>query len=344
MRCNTTQIFRRCHSVLFGVFLLPTLVLLSCGEEQGRWTAVQQEGAYIYGVWQGTPVKYVAQLMETISGNVKDASSPMKTVVQTDIAPETFLPKDGEVLDWVQSRAPSTYEGQKLYRDRPTAPELYHAYGFQRQAEAEYQTPRFGSRPLILVEVFDMGTPENAFGIYNFHVYPQAKFEWVGGGKAIISGGYLRFFKGKYFVEIEGYEFATGINEAMVLLAKAIAAEIKDVARAPEMVGLLPTENRINGTLKLFRNNWTLGKTYSGLPIQVPRLSGSMLGISARYQEGSEQKIWTDAQIAFILRFPDSATAASAYTVYRAAVMETAAPFDVKENGSIFVKESSTSK
>ena len=109
---------------------------------------------------------------------------------------------------------------------------------------------------MILLEIFDMGTPENAFGIYNFHVYPQVKFEWVG-SKAILSGGYLRFTKGKYFIQIEGYEFATGIREAMVLLAKSIAAEIKDAAPKPQILNLLPS-NKVSGSIKLFRSNWVL--------------------------------------------------------------------------------------
>ena len=348
MKCKTAHPFQRFHRFLLGMSFFFCLVLISCGEEQGSWTAIQQEGEYIYGVWHGTTVKRAGQMMQQIAENVKSASIQSgesltgKSIMQTNISPEHLLPADGEILDWVQSRPPSTYEGKSLYRDRATAPDLFYAYGFQQQAEVEYETPRFGSKPLILLEIFDMGTPENAFGIYNFHIYPQVKFEWVG-SKAILSGGYLRFSKGKYFIQIEGYEFATGINEAMVLLAKEIAARIKDPASEPEMLTLLPS-NKVNGSIKLFRSNWVLRQIYSTLPINVPQLSDTALGISARYRDKVDSKNWIDTEIVFIIRFPDPSTAKSAYTVYRDSVVEAALPLEVDANGTILVSETSTPK
>ena len=348
MKRKTARPIHKLHCFLLGMFLFVSLVLISCGEEQGNWTAIQQESEYIYGVWHSATVKRAKRVMQKVSENVKTASiqsSGSLTVtdsVQTNISPAHLLPANGEILDWVQSRAPSTYEGEKLYRDRATSPDLFHAYGFQKQAEVEYETPRFGSKPLILLEIFDMGTPENAFGIYNFHIYPQVKFEWVG-SKAILSGGYLRFSKGKYFIQIEGYEFATGINEAMVLLAKDIAARIKDPASEPQILTLLPS-NKVNGSIKLFRSNWVLRQIYSTLPSNVPQLSDTALGISARYRDKADSKNWIDTEIVFIIRFPDASTAKSAYTVYRDSVMAAAIPLEVGANGAILVSETATPK
>ena len=182
-----------------------------------------------------------------------------------------------------------------------------------------------------------MGTPENAFGIYNFHIYPQVKFEWVG-SKAILSGGYLRFSKGKYFIQIEGYEFATGIREAMVLLAKNIAAQIKEPASESPMLTLLPS-NKMSGSVKLFRSNWALRQIYNTLPVNVPELSDTAIGVSARYRDNPDLKNWIEAQIVFIIRFPDAAAAESAYTVYRDSVMEAALPLEVGTTGPILVNE-----
>jgi hypothetical protein len=322
------------------MLLFLSLMLISCSGERGDWTAVQQEGEYIYGVWHSATVKKAEKSLLQVVENIKSASTlPIKDVVQTTISPEHLLPSDGELLGWIQSRAPSTYEGQTLYRDRAAAPDLYYAYGFQCQAEVEYQAPRFGSKPLILLEIFDMGTPENAFGICNFHTYPQAKFEWVG-SKAMLSGGYLRFSKGRYFIQIEGYEFATGIREAMVLLAKAIAAEIKDPPPEPQMLTLLPS-NKVSGSVKLFRSNWTLRQIYSTLPVNVPQLGDTALGVSARYRDSADSTNWIDAQIVFIIRFSDTSAAESAYTLYRDSVMKAAVSPEVGVDGTILVNEHS---
>ena len=343
MNRKTGRPFQKLHRFSLCVTFFCSLVLISCSEEHGNWTAVQQEGEYIYGVWHSTTLKRAEQVMQEVFENIRGASTlpteslTVKDIGQTNISPELLLPSDGEILDWVQSRAPSTYEGKTLYRDRTEAPDLFYAYGFQRQAEVEYQAPRFGSKPLILLEIFDMGTPENAFGIYNFHIYPQVKFEWVG-SKAMLSGGYLRFSKGKYFIQIEGYEFATGIREAMVLLAKDIAARIKEPALEPQILSLLPS-NKMRGTVKLFRSNWVLRQIYSTLPVNVPQLSDTALGVSARYRDNPDLKNWTESQIVFIIRFPGPSAAESAYTIYRDSVMEAALPLEIGTTGPILVNE-----
>ena len=275
-------------------------------------------------------------------------SAPLKrgakeSLGQTNIAPEHLLPADDEAAGWVRSRAPSTYHGTTLYRDRPTAPALYYAYGFQQQAEVEYQNPRFGSKPLILLEIFDMETPENAFGIYSFNTYPQAKFEWVG-SSAMLSGGYLRFSKGKYFIQIEGYEFATGIRDGMIMLAKSVAARIKAPSTLSSkrdwasILRLLPN-NKVNGSVKLFRTNWALSQIYSTLPESVPQLNDEAIGISALYKEDYDSAKWMDARIVFILCFPEPSMAESAYTLYRQALAERSVPVEIGVSGEILINE-----
>lgn len=339
MKLRSTHVFDRFHLFSLGTYFLCGLMLISCSGEQGNWTAAQHEGRYIYGVWQSDTAKKAEQLTLEVAENIKNSSgsdeksSTTNGVLQTTVSPESLLPNNGELLGWVQSRAPSTYEGKILYRDRATSPDLYYAYGFERQAEVEYQAPQFGSKPLILLEIFDMGTPENAFGIYNFHTYPQMKFEWVG-AKALLSGGYLRFSKGKYFVQIEGYEFATGIREGMIALAKAVAAQIKDPPPEPQGLALLPTNKKVHGSTKLFRSNWALRQIYSTLPANVPQLTETALGISALYKDKIDSINWMDAQIVFIIRFPDTATAETAYTHYRDAVMKEAGT-----SGAILINE-----
>ena len=345
MKHIKTDPFEKFHHVCVSICLFFSLILTSCGTEQGDWTAVQHEDRYIYGVWHGSTAKKTELLMSELTKNIKDASTLSETedALKTTTSPEHLLPNGGELLGWVQSRAPSTYIGNTLYRDRATTaaalPDLYYAYGFQQQAEVEYQAPQFGSKPLILLEIFDMGTPENAFGIYNFYTYPRMKYEWVG-TKAMLSGGYLRFAKGKYFIQIEGYEFATGIREGMIALAKAVAAEIQDLPPEPSMLTHLPNNNKIHGSTKLFRSNWALRQIYSTLPANVPQLTEAAVGISAHYQNNPDTKDWTDAQIVFIIRFPDTTTAASVYTDYRDlvyALLEGSADFEKRTDGAVLI-------
>ena len=346
MKCKVILTFHRSCCFSLGMFLFFSLILISCSKEKGNWTAVHQKSEYIYGVWHSPTSKNAQQVVLTVGENIKKSSTLLEqsaatgNIVQTTVSPEDLLPSAKELAGWVQSRAPSTYEGKTLYRDRASSPDLFYAYGFERQAEVEYETPQFGSKPLILLEIFDMGTPENAFGIYNFHTYPQMKFEWIG-SKAMLSGNYLRFSKGKYFIQIESYELATGIREGMVTLAKIIAAGIKDSASEPQILALLPSSNKISGTVKLFPSNWVLSQIYSTLPIAIPELTDTALGISARYRENTQSTNWMDAQIVFIIRFADTSTAESAYTLYRDSVAKETMPFEVETSGATLINEGS---
>ena len=347
MKCKATRIFYRLPHFSLGTLLFLTTLLISCGEEQGNWTSVQQEAEYIYGVWHSRTTKQAQQTILEVGENIKNASVLLAqsvttgNSVQTTVPPESLLPSDGGLSGWVQSRASSTYEGKTLYRDRASSPDLYYAYGFKRQAEVEYETPQFGSKPLILLEVFDMGSPENAFGIYNFHTYPKMKFEWVG-CKAMLSGNYLRFSKGKYFIQIEGYEIATGIREGMVTLAKIIATQIKDPSPEPPILALLPSRNKVNGSVKLFRSNWVLRQLYSTLPVSTPQLTDTAIGVSARYLDSTKSTNWTDSQIAFIIRFADTAAAKSAYRLYRDSVPKGKIRIEVGTSGNLLINEASS--
>ena len=156
----------------------------------------------------------------------------------------------------------------------------------------------------------------------------------------MLSGDYLRFSKGKYFIQIESYELATGIREGMITLAKIIAAEIKDPPSEPQILALLPSVNKVSGSVKLFRSNWVLSQIYSTLPVNVPQLTNTALGVSARYQENTKSINWMDTHIVFIIRFADASTAESAYTVYRDSVMKGTVPFEVGTHGALFVNES----
>ena len=325
-------------------FSISLLLVVSCEKEPGNWTAVHRAGESIYGVWR-SPTKAAATLaVAEVKGNLRARGEQVSGLpILTTLAPVELLPvqvvagRNVSQAEWVQSRAPSTYQGETLYRDRPVAPDLYHAYGFQRQAEVEYQSRKFGSEPLILLEIFDMGTAENAFGIYSFNTYPQAETVWVG-SKALLSGGYLRFAKGKYFVEIEGYEFATGIREGIVALAKAISLQIQEPPTKVPLFALLPRANRIGGSEKLFRSHWTLSQIYSGLPLNLPQLTGFPLGVSASYRD-NDAADWVNARVVFIVRFPDAATADAAWTRYREVVTKASPSFEMGANGEILVDE-----
>ena len=294
------------------------LILLSCSGDKKDYTALSQQGRYLYGAWnthsEKAAAKLIAQMTQT--GGQEGMDIPFLPI-KTSLKPADLLPVNGDVADWVRSRNPRGYTAKNLYKDTVGGrPELYHAYGVIEQAEVEYQTPLLGSYPLIRVEIFDMGTPENAFGIYSFNQYPKAESEWVG-NRAVVSGKFVRFWKGKYFVEIEGYEFATKVEEGMIELAKAAAIRIKDPPTKPYLLKLLPA-NKIPYSVKYFYDDATLRKMYNFLPSDGLQLGDNVTGVSASYaHKKNSNEHWSDSMVAFLIHYPSEPAAAEAYNSYR---------------------------
>lgn len=349
------------------------VMLSSCQQEKGNYTSVYQEHTYIFGVWKAPSVKIAKDAIANVSVNIRsesasDISQDQKTQEQIDTEdnrskiqpnpdlgssfetlpiittaiPEELLPKDDETADWIRSRQPSTYNPQNIYLDRYVSieiyPEMYRKYGFQRQAETEYQSPKFGSNPLILLEIFDMGTPENAYGIYSLNSYPLPKFEWVG-CKAIISGKNLWFWKGKYFIQMEGYEIAPGIREGMVELAKVVAKKIQDLPQKIPMLELLP--QYIDGSDRLFTSNWVLEQVNKTLPNVLPLMGDGSVGVLARTKYGLKNS--RNSYIVFVLRYATTADAKSAYLAYQDALTSENVTFEkVSQNGAILIDETIT--
>ena len=346
------------------------VMLSSCQQEKGNYTSVYQEQAYIFGVWKAPSVKIAKDAIANVSVNIwsessSDISQDQKTQEQIDTEdnrseiqpkpdlgssfetlpiitaaiPETLLPEDDETADWIRSRQPSTYNPQNIYLDRYVPieiyPEMYRKYGFQRQAETEYQSPKFGSNPLILLEIFDMGTPENAYGIYSLNSYPLPKFEWVG-CKAIISGKNLWFWKGKYFIQMEGYEIAPGIREGMVELAKVVAKKIQDPPQKIPILELLP--QYIDGSDRLFTSNWVLEQVNKTLPNVLPLMGDGSVGVLARTKHGLKNS--RNSYIVFVLRYATIADAKSAYLAYQDALTSGNVSFEkASQNGAILIDE-----
>ena len=135
---------------------------------------------------------------------------------------------NNEIEGWSHVQPPKIYNGRELYYDVPFGnPQLYFRYGFQKQAHVEFQSPKLGGRPLILAEVFDLGTAANAYSLFSSTRLPQDQYRMIGSKMAAEMDDRLLFCKGQYLVDIEMYEYATAINQAVTDIAehaKVIAA------------------------------------------------------------------------------------------------------------------------
>jgi len=151
----------------------------------------------------------------------------------------------GEVLKgWNQEGETVYYTSDNLFDYINGEAELYHAYGFQ---ELAVQTYYHGSPEdtFITINIYDMGSLSNSFGVYSSYRVPGYRTTRIGGEAILIESG-LKFFQDRFFVDIY---ISFDREEFMLQVAEAVSKEIGGSLEGPEMIQLLPEGDQIKNTL-----------------------------------------------------------------------------------------------
>jgi hypothetical protein len=143
---------------------------------------------------------------------------------------------------------PTHYTPDNLYEYIDGEAELYLTYGFQELATLTYF---WGSAEdtSFVVDIYDMGTSLNGFGLFSNYRQPGYHYESIG-TEAIVSDYGLRFFQGRYVVEIKIGDISDRLNKAVRTVAERISERILDPPDLPSSLSLLPAEGQIDKTLR----------------------------------------------------------------------------------------------
>ncbi len=154
------------------------------------------------------------------------------------------LPANGS--GWRFDIEPQSYLPDNLFEYINGEAELYNDYHFVGMATAAYIRGD-DMNMTYSVDISDMGTPLDAFGIYSRHRSPELEYAAIG-EEATVSELNIRFYKGRYFVQINAGSFEEAVREEMLRTANAIA-ETLPVAPMPRELALLPQENQLPHSL-----------------------------------------------------------------------------------------------
>jgi hypothetical protein len=93
----------------------------------------------------------------------------------------------------------------------------------------------------VTVDVFDMGSPENAFGMYSAERSPTYRFIALG-AEGYRDEGILNFLQDRYYVKLSG--FGAGADPALDAFARALSPKIGPNPALPPLLTQLPAEHR----------------------------------------------------------------------------------------------------
>jgi len=199
--------------------------------------------------------------VEDVTGKVKEletTSQVSSTIIQSEpaidtanIKPETLnlnpdlnlknlLPDLKNHPDFKLTKEPEFFVGKNLYEYIDGGAELYHSYDFRQIITAEYQSK---SNPdiTIIVDIYDMTTPDNAFGVFSAQKDPSSNFVNIG-IQGISGGGEIVFIKDKYYNKLTTFVDTPESNETLKKFALEVADKIKGIDKIPEIFKIFPQE------------------------------------------------------------------------------------------------------
>ena len=109
----------------------------------------------------------------------------LQDLISESLTLEQMLPEADKFENWTLEFGIEHYTPDNLYEYINGEAELYNDYGFAEMITA-YYTQSDGGDAAIAVDIYDMGAPLSAFGIYSSYRRPGLDFDMIG-TEAIVS-------------------------------------------------------------------------------------------------------------------------------------------------------------
>jgi hypothetical protein len=170
-------------------------------------------------------------------------------------APEDLLPASSAVAGWERSGEVGIYIPDDLFDYMDGQAELFFVYHFEKLAVQEYQRGQEGP---IIVEVYQVANPADAYGLFSF--YATGEPMDLGAGGAVEPGRLISFWQGRFYARVFAYGEAE--QESLFALARQVAAGMPEEGGLPELATRLPQENLVPGSARFFHQKLSLDNLF----------------------------------------------------------------------------------
>lgn len=136
--------------------------------------------------------------------------------------------------EWKAEGEDRLYDAGSIFDYIDGAGEVYRAYGMRKCLSRRYGGPQGAS---LVLDLFDMGSSEDAFGV-STHDLDGDPVTFGQGG--LYKSGWLRFWKGRFFVSIFDETQTSGSQEGARVLAKTVSGLIRESGPLPRLISGLP--------------------------------------------------------------------------------------------------------
>jgi len=152
--------------------------------------------------------------------------------------PVSFAAELFPVIDgWEISVEERVYNASDLWEIINGAAEGFINYGFADLHMAEYSRGDM----IVRVELYDQGSPENAYGMYSSERMPDYPLADIG-AQGYKSDGIVNFFTGPYYVKIMTVGLTEVSEDQIMAIAGRVDGQLGFPDEMPDVLGLFPSE------------------------------------------------------------------------------------------------------
>jgi hypothetical protein len=173
-------------------------------------------------------------------------------------APGFALPADGEISGWSLATEPEFYEVDNLWDYINGQADFFIDYGFVRVDAAEYRNDQESTS--VVLEVYRMGRPQEAFGIFAAERTPEDRPLEIG-SDAYLGANVLGFWQGELYVKLISFDEGPEIEQLLIRLAEEVSSRIPAEKHELKTLLLFPDEGRVEVSDRFIPKNF-LGQPY----------------------------------------------------------------------------------
>jgi len=225
--------------------------------------------------------------------------TPLKTVYGS-------LPD--QISGWEKSPAARVYLPDNLFEYINGNAELFISYDFRSLITFAYTGS--GSKE-ITVDIFDMGDPSNAYGVFAHSRETEDRFvsDEIG---SEYGGGLLTFWKGPFYISVLAFPETEESKETVRTIARAVSKEIPGMSGKPPILSRLPVEDLAPFSVRYFYHHIWLNTHFFISGENILNLGRETPAVLAKYYPDSNTPV-----LLLLVDYPDMNKARIAYQHFR---------------------------
>jgi len=169
-----------------------------------------------------------------------------------------LVPGPGDVSGWEPADTVQVFVGEDLYLLIDGGAEIFHEYGFDRVAACEFKGD---SGKMVSLEIYDMTSPEAAYGMYSFKAGRNGKAVNVG-TDGLKQGYYIIFWKDHYLVTVTGYDNDPITLKGIAAIAATVDKHISEEKPRPVLPSLLDLDGLSDGRTTYIKGELALNNIH----------------------------------------------------------------------------------